>query len=976
MARLSDQNLAMILDRPGGRPSAMLLAGCGFAVPRKASSLLAELADCCGRPMLLDVAGQLLEYISACSDPDGALGGLLRLAQGVEGPVPAGALLKRLAGNAEESRLLFGFLSYSRVLAVTLARNPKWIGEVVDSGEVNAPHSGAELQEQLQTLIGASNTREQYLALLRQFRKRHTLGIASRDISARADLQQTTEEISALAEAIVEGGLTAARKLVLPASGSFCVLALGKLGGNELNYSSDIDLLFIGQPADQNSDRLAAELVRLLSEPTPEGVAYRVDMRLRPEGSSGALVLDPESALAYYRSRAGGWERQALLKARPIAGDLELGRKLLEDLQEFIWRSGLSPAQVARACQLRSDMVKAVDAGPGWQEVKSGVGGIRDVEFSVQIMQLAYGAKIPELRRTGTLQAIEALENAGLLAATQAVILRSGYEFLRRVEHCLQTMDELALHAVPADIAERAALARRLGYPGSPESAREEFECDLERHSSQLRKIYSELCGQGAAGINPGGRLGDLLADGDQAELLSLLSVQGFGSGRRAARAVRHLADCAAGQAGVVAEILERLRNGPSQDRGLFNLEAVLDGQLMQLLLQDSELKEALISVLERSDFLAALLASNRREYVPMLRSGSEGRPRRGRQCLLADLQGFLEECPREEIAGRLSTFRERELVRVGARDLLDDESPERISSELSYLAEIQIEFAVGIADLPDSLVILALGRLGGREMSYGSDLDLVFVETDAEGDSSSAVHECIRILSDAGYDVDTRLRPGGGSGQLVSSLAGYKSYRDRGELACWERLALVRARAVAGGEAARKSVAAFLNETLYRQDPGISLAQETWKMRLKLEETAGQDDFKRGSGGLLDLEFLAEFLALSYGPKYQSMRCKGTSETISAAVDEGILPAAEAAHALGAHNFLCRLEMRARVLGGKAVRSLPADPEELGRLARIMSLPEAEHPSVVAATAETVRQEFERYTTSARRLLLRALGQ
>jgi glutamate-ammonia-ligase adenylyltransferase len=321
-------------------------------------------------------------------------------------------------------------------------------------------------------------------------------------------------------------------------------------------------------------------------------------------------------------------------------------------------------------------------------------------------------------------------------------------------------------------------------------------------------------------------------------------------------------------------------------------------------------------------------------------------------------------------MAAAMAGFRQAELVRVGARDLLDGEEPEEVSAELSYLAELELECALRAAEVPGAVAVLALGRLGGRELSYGSDLDLVLVETGPAGDASRAALEATRLLEAAGYEVDTRLRPAGSSGQLLATLSGYRAYRDRGELAVWERLALVRARPVGGSDAARAELRAFLEETLYGAEPRPDLAEETWDMRLRLERTAGEGDFKRGPGGLVDLEFLAEFLALAHGWRRPALRGLGTAETFAAAAAEGLLPRAEAARAREAHRFLRRLEMRARVVVGRPVSSLPPDPEELARLARMIGL----DLTAGADAAGALRREFDRHTSAARRLLERTV--
>jgi [glutamine synthetase] adenylyltransferase / [glutamine synthetase]-adenylyl-L-tyrosine phosphorylase len=951
----------------------MLLAGCGFAVPKRAAAALAALAACVDDvEALAGVLPALLDDLAASPDPDAALDGISNLLGAME--TGQGELLRRLADDADKRRVLLGLLSSSRSFAAALARYPHWVEEVLAPGEIDAAHSREALSHELRQMLSAATDRAGRLAQLRGFRRRHILGIAARDVAGRADLAATTAEISAVAEVVIAAGLQLAAEETGVGEPRLAVLALGKLGGEELNYSSDIDLIFVGRDAGGKTLAVAEELVRQLSEPTPEGVAYRVDMRLRPEGSGGALVAELESALNYYRTRARPWERQALIKCRPVAGDTELSASFMAGIESFIWQEGVSPAQVARACQLRLQMEKAAGQSDA-VEVKSGAGGIRDVEFAVQILQLAYGADYPCLRVTGTLKALEALESCGVLESSKARSLRSGYEFLRRVEHCLQTMDELALHAVPVDALQRAALARRLGYGGSPESARAEFESDLEHHAGTLRAIYAEVCGQGASGDDLAAKLCGLFEADAKSELVSLLSVLGFGGGRRSAKALRSLAERSAAPCALLAAVLERLRSGPSPDRGLANLDAIADENMLRRISADAELREAVLGVAERSDFLVELLVA-RGESISSLVRGDGGRARRGRERLAAEFAEFTAEAEAvaeggDRLAESIKEFRAGELLRVGARDLLDGESPEEVSAELTYLAELAISKSLACAGVESGVVVLALGRLGGREMSYGSDLDLVFVNATGAESAGAAVPEATRILTAAGYEVDTRLRPAGASGQLVASLDGYRAYRDGGQLAVWERLALVRARAIAGSDEARRSVEDFLTETLYGNEAPADLAEQTWEMRLKLERTAGERDFKRGPGGLVDLEFLAEYLALAHGVRQPQLRSLTTEDTFDAAAEVGILPRPEAAKAIDAHRFLRRLEMRARVLVGRPVRALPSDAAELGRLARMMDLDA--QPGVTPS--EALRANFERHTTAARKLLERVIG-
>lgn len=970
MPAISEADLQQVLDRPAGRRAAMVLAGCGFAVPRRAGAALTALAAACGPGSFRGLLPGLIGDLATAGDPDRALDGLDGLVAAA-GAARGRELLERLGSDAAGRKLLLGLMSSSRAFTAALLRHPEWSDRVLRPEAAAEPPDAGRLREELAAELAAAESRAARLAVLRNFRRRHSLVTAALDAAGRCDLAMATARISAVADAVIGGALRcAAADCAAPAT-SLTVLGLGKLGGAELNYSSDIDLIFIGDRPDPSLPAVAEATIRYLSEPTDDGVAYRVDMRLRPEGAAGALVWDRASALEYYRSRARPWERQAMIKARPVAGDLEMGRQFLRAMEGFVWKAGLRPAEVARACQLRSEMVRAAAGPDGTFEVKSGIGGIRDVEFAVQILQLAHGAGHPELRCPGTLSALEAIERLGLLSAAKARVLRSGYEFLRRVEHCLQTMDELALHEVPADPAARSALARTLGFAGSPDNARTEFEAELTRCTGEIRELYQELCGQGASGEDLAGRLRALAAAEDETELVSLLSVLGFGGGRPTARLARRLLAIGPSAPAALAAVLERLRRGPAPDQGLANIERLADAGLLDRLAADAALREALLSVAERSEFLAGLLAASPGS-MDLLPPGPQGRSRRGRELLRADLETALSSGTAPHGGGAaLDLFRRRELLRVGARDLLDGQPVREVGAELSCLAELVLDRVMHMAGLADGVVVLAMGRLGGREMSYGSDLDLVFVDTGPGPVPSREVAEAVRLLETAGYQVDTRLRPAGISGQLVASLGGYRAYRDRGELAWWERLALVMARPVWGAPGAMCEVRAFIEETLYGAAPPADLAARTLEMRGRLERTAVEDDFKRGPGGLVDIEFVAEYLALAHGPRRPALRWLGVEDILTAATREGLLPPAESDRAIEAYGFLRQLEMRARVMSGRSVRALPADTLELARLARMMA------PADIGAGSPTewLRHAFEEHTAAARELLDRVLG-
>ena len=336
----------------------MILAGCGFAVPKQAAARIAALATGLPAGDVPALLPEMLSELIEAPDPGAALAGLASLIEADR----SGTLAGSLAAGAGARRVLAALLGSSRAFTAALVRRPEWAGEMLVPGALEAVPAREELDAELDGKLSAAPDLAARLDALRLFRRRHSIRIAARDVSGRADLAGTVAEISAVADAVIAGALRLAREACDSPDVPLAVLALGKLGGRELNYSSDIDLLFITDRAGPEAHRLAGELARILSEPTAEGVAYRVDLRLRPEGSRGALVWPLESALEYYRTRARPWERQALVKCRPAAGDIELGARLLAGLEDFIWQPGMSAAEVARACRLRSEMERAADS--------------------------------------------------------------------------------------------------------------------------------------------------------------------------------------------------------------------------------------------------------------------------------------------------------------------------------------------------------------------------------------------------------------------------------------------------------------------------------------------------------------------------------------------------------------------------------------------------------------------------------------
>jgi glutamate-ammonia-ligase adenylyltransferase len=478
------------------------LRACGLTDLPKAHGNLVRIASTnITLDLVADIAGQLAEHLPRASDPDMALNNLDRFIAAARNPLSLATLFER---DREALPILLQIFSTSQYLSDTLLTD----GEAYDllrmtEGE---PVAREMIVKELASEVAVLADERLVMAALRRFKRRELLRISYGDIVRSQPIQTVTRQISYLADAVLEAAVRSARrnqehKRGIPRSGDgrptrFVVLALGKLGGNELNYSSDIDLVFLYDANGQtDGSRLARDVVRLVSENTPQGIAYRADLRLRPEGHHGPMVESLESALHYYDVLGRTWERQAFVKARPAAGDISLGEEFLAQLQPWIYRRYLSRADITgiRALKRRIEH-RTEHEGAEATDVKTGRGGIRDVEFVIQFLQLLNGGDLPQLRTTGTLEAIARLESCGCLTHQESSLLAENYSILRKIEHRLQIMFDLQTHRLPRSPDELRRLAIRLGYTDRDgKTALEAFQADYQRITELNRKMLDHL---------------------------------------------------------------------------------------------------------------------------------------------------------------------------------------------------------------------------------------------------------------------------------------------------------------------------------------------------------------------------------------------------------------------------------------------------------------------------------------------------
>jgi glutamate-ammonia-ligase adenylyltransferase len=705
--------------------------------------------------------------IDAAPDPDMAGTAVARV-------LSAGGDPALLAAPAVAS-IVVPLLGFSSAAGDLLAADPSEIATLA----VSDPNTREQLSIELATDIAWRGAADG----LRRFRRRATSRLAARDL-AGAPVDEVVAELSILAEVCLE----VAVREVAPDM-RLAVIGLGKLGGSELNYASDVDVLFIHDVdvSGEAAQAAAARVIALLAEPTTEGVAFRVDVTLRPDGRDGPLSLSLEATLDYYEHRSATWERQAMLKARPVAGDPWLGASFVDGMTPFVYPSEMAPAAIE---DVRRNKVRLEEyvrrRGKELIEVKRGRGGIRDVEFAVQLLQIVHGRRDPLLRERGTLPALSMLAAEGYIAEADAEELADAYRFLRAVEHRLQIVRDLQTHDLPADPHARRVLARSLGLAGETELAAEYERTTGSVRSIHERLFYRPLLEAFAGGVAPS-------PGGDRIATEELLAGLGFASPARSYAVLARLVDPATRMGKVLAHLFPVmapvLALSPEPDTALVRLERIAEsvGQRAtpaDALAADPRAAERLAHVAASSSFGTDLLVADP-DRVQAL-SSVEGRQR---DRVNGGSDGAV---PATDPSGALVAT----VARMAAGEL----TPRDAGAELTAIGERVVREAVEAAAPEVPLAVIGMGKLGAREMNIASDLDIVFVHEGEGPDdlrlASEAAERVLEGIRAAGWQPDVDLRPEGRNGPIVRSLASYMGYWDR-FAETWELQALLRARAV-----------------------------------------------------------------------------------------------------------------------------------------------------------------------------------
>jgi glutamate-ammonia-ligase adenylyltransferase len=812
---------------------------------------------------------------------------------------------------------------------------------------------------------------------LRRWKRRQLLRIAAADLLGLADLPAVGRRLAALADAC----LSVAVQLAAPRD-PLAVIGMGKLGGCELNYASDVDILFVHEGDHEEAERAARRLLGIMGDPAEGGIVFRTDPDLRPEGRAGSLSRTLDSYEAWYGRWARPWEFQALLKARPVAGDASLGQEFVARTRPFVWPEVLDPDLVreARVLKERSE-AELRRRGVGARELKRGPGGIRDVEFAVQLLQLVHGRHDTQIRSPATLEALRDLAVGGYIEAPDARRLERAYTFLRTVEHRLQLRDEAQTHTLPADVAGRTLLARVLGYRDQPEAtALDAFEADHRVHQANVRAIHERLFFAPILDTLAGA--GPLTAEAAEERLTAF----GFADTEQTRVALRALTRGLTRASRVLQQllpvILDWLSASPDPDLGLLQLRR---------LAEHSGRDQALAPTFRDQPGAAArvcrVLGSSRVVGDALLRQPDVVE-------LLGDDDWFARERSADELreaalgtlgwrqdtearrAG-LRRFKRRELLRIAARDVVGLAPLEVTARELAAVADACVEAALRSLQPPLPFAVVGMGSLGGQELSYSSDIDVVFVyDGDEPSDFEAADRVARDLMREIGattaegqtFRVDANLRPEGKDGPLARSLEGCRAYYERWALG-WEFQALLRARPVAGDPEVGRRFVDLVAPYVYRDSFSAADAREVRRMKARIERERvppGEDrqfHLKLGRGGLADVEFTVQLLQLQHGAEHSEVRTTATLPALHALGAAGLLDPDDVAVLAAAYEFCARARNATYLVTGRPVDALPAGPDaaRIGRLLGALHRPEA-----------TVRDDFRRVTRRARRVVER----
>ena len=986
---------------PASRPSTTKghLIRLGFLEPDQSLEHLAALAG---------AAAPLLALVGRTADPDLALAALVRLVDAAgrqSGQAEADRLLQALVDDEGTAMRLLSVLGASAALAEHLARHPEHWRELTDPTLGSTRPAAYFVREGLLRAVGADPRDDDPVATkpdaeavdaLRVEYRRVLLRLASRDLTHHLAVDDAAAELSDLAAGTLDAALAVARQRVGEAAGwtRLAVIAMGKCGGHELNYVSDVDVVFVHEAAEgadetnalKVASQLAGHLMRVCSDQTGEGTIWPVDAALRPEGKAGPLTRTLASHRGYYERWASTWEFQALLKARAVAGDLDLGRQYVAMVQPLVWVAVERDGFVADTQAMRRRVIAHIPAHHAERQLKLGSGGLRDVEFAVQLLQLVHGRTDPEIRQPTTLSALAELTRHGYVGREDGEALSRAYAFLRTLEHRIQLFALRRTHVVPEDERSLHRLGRSMGYLKEPV---ETLDQEWQHHRREVRRLHEKLFYRPL--LTAVARLA-----GDEARLTpeaatERLAALGFADPDAA---LRHLEALTSGvtrtaniQRQLLPAMLDWFAEAPDPDAGLFGFRKLSEALgrtpwYLKTLRDEGQVAERLAKLLATSRYVSDLLE---KEPAGVRMLGEDLTPLEAEPIVEEMLSAAGRREEPEPAVRAIRAVRRRELFRVAAGDTLGLTDVADVGAALSRITDATLEATLQVvlgsvahakgADTPPArMAVVAMGRYGGFELSYGSDADVLFVHEPAEGVDQHAAssyalavaNELRRLLALPGGDppleVDADLRPEGKQGPLSRSLESHAAYYAKWSKV-WEAQALLRADAVVGDPGLRERFVELVDPLRFPEG-GLTEGEVVEVRRIKARVDRerlprGADPnshLKLGRGGLADIEWTVQLLQMQHAAAVPALRTSRTLEALVAAREAGLLTESDADTLVRGWRWVSRVRNAITLVRGRGSDQLPHDIRERAAVANVLGYPAGATDQMVNDHLRTMR--------------------
>ncbi len=997
------------------------LRGMGFRQPEKAWDILLLLCrDIDIKGLFPHFLPCLIEGLSDSFDPDKGLNNFERFSARID---DKNHFYTLLTDQPIVINILIFLFSGSQFLTDVLLNEPEYLDWLIQDNTLHRTKSKDKLYQELKEMLNEAVSFDTGLKVLRRFKKREFLRIGLRDLMREADLVETINDLSNVADVSLQGAYEVCNTELISRYGTpiyrdidgrqreceFTVLGMGKLGGRELNFSSDIDLLYLyssergsttwikGRNQITNHEyytKLSQMVTKAINEITSDGNVFRVDLGLRPEGKSGDIASSLRSYEIYYESWGETWERQMLLKARVVAGSEKLGMKFSDMTRSFVFRKYLDFSAINEIKNMKERINQGINAREvRGGNVKLGYGGIREIEFVIQVFQLIYGGRDEHIRERNSLKALYKIYDGGYLSCYDYSDLSNAYKFLRELENRIQISFGLQTHEIPEDMEERGVLSRKMGFSGNDIAVLSgSLISAYKGHTDRVRRVYDNLFYR------------DMLGEGQEygaESFISIETIDGFNFEDRD-RIQRNLQLMYDGPPfyhptakskdlfrQIIPAILRLSSELPDPDMAINNLERFVSAGgsrevLYSLLLENKKFMEFLLSLFGNSEFLSNILIRQ-----PDLIDG------------LLDIKGISVFKESDDMYGELSTmlrgvdsyegilnemrrFKRGEELRIGLRYILGEADLIRTMDDLSNLAGVYLRMAFEVSEaglrgkygLPGiedqdgrirdcGFSIIGMGKLGGYELDFGSDLDLVFVYS-GDGNTSGiefgdkgitnsiSNHEyfskmCGMIFNIAGgftgsgfaYRIDTGLRPDGEKGTVVLPINGFRDYFSK-RAETWERQALIKARPIAGDENLGREFIKIAYMFVYKEEFSPSVISEINLMRERMEyELTGrgdsQRDIKVGYGGIVDIEFITQLFQLKYGGRDHDLRTTGTLDALTQLNLKKLISRQDFQQLTESYIFLRRIENGLRIRNEQSVNVLPHSSAGLIRLAKML---------------------------------------